>query len=148
MSHMHKTYSSALFRNVSCCAASTTTLSTGCMLKNPFHAKHNTINFFAVYVDGRQVPAKPLQPNFDQNLYVRSYVNLFSSTGKVAQDEGSDLTRADFGNGYTFFGFDLTPEACDGSCFHLGQNGNLRVEIHFAAAVLEIDKDRNVVLDY
>ena len=57
----------------------------GSYVKNPFHAKHITINFFAVYVDGRQVPAKPLQPNFDQNLYVRSYVNLFSSTGKVAQ---------------------------------------------------------------
>ena len=27
--------------------------------KNPFNAKNNAINFLAVYVDGRQVPAKP-----------------------------------------------------------------------------------------
>ena len=135
----------------------------GSYAKNPFNAKHNAINFLAVYVDGRQVPAKPLHPNFAERLYVRSYTNLFSSTGKVAQDEGNGLTRADFGNGYTFFGFDLTPDACDGSCFHLIQKGNLRVEIHFAAAleqtvnvvaygefeaVLEIDKNRNVILDY
>ena len=30
--------------------------------KNPFNAKNNAINFLAVYVDGRQVPGKPLQP--------------------------------------------------------------------------------------
>ena len=30
---------------------------------NPFNAKNNAINFLAVFVDGRQVPAKPLQPN-------------------------------------------------------------------------------------
>ena len=135
----------------------------GAFDKNPFHAKNNAINFLAVYVDGRQVPAKPLQPNFETGQYVRSYVNLFSATGKHAQDEGNELTRDDFGNGYTFFGFDLTPDACDGVCFHLVQKGNLRIEIHFAAAlaqtvnvvvygeseaVLEIDKNRNIIYDH
>ena len=86
-----------------------------------------------------------------------------SATGKHAQDEGNELTRDDFGNGYTLFGFDLTPDACDGSCFHLVRNSNLRIEIHFAAAlaqpvnvvvygefeaVLEIDKGCNVIYDY
>ena len=133
----------------------------GSYAKNPFYAKHNDINFLAVYVDGRQVPGKPLQPNFAQGRHVRSYMNLFCSTGKVSKDEGNDLTRSDFGNGYTYFWFDLTPDACDGSCFHLVKRGNLRVEIHFATAltqtvnvvaygefeaVLEIDKNRNVVL--
>ena len=99
----------------------------GAFDKNPFHAKNNAINFLAVYVDGRQVPAKPLQPNFETGQYVRSYVNLFSATGKHAQDEGNELTRDDFGNGYTFFGFDLTPDACDGGCFHLVQNGKARI---------------------
>ena len=34
----------------------------GTFEKNPFHAKNNAINFLAIDVDGRQVPAKPLQP--------------------------------------------------------------------------------------
>ena len=79
--------------------------------KNPFNLKNNAINFLAAYVDGRQVPAKPLQPNFENGSYIRSYVNLFSATGKYAKDEGNEFTRDDFGNGYTFFGFDLTPDA-------------------------------------
>ena len=77
--------------------------------KTPFNANNNAINFLAVYVDGRHVPAKPLQPNFETGSYIRSYVNLFSATGKQAQYEGNDLSRDDFGQGYTFFGFDLTP---------------------------------------
>ena len=85
--------------------------------KNPFHAKHNDIIFLVIYVDGRQVPAKPLQPNFAEGRYVSSYANLFTSTDKMAQDEGNGLIHADFGDGYTFFGFDLSPDACDGSCF-------------------------------
>ena len=131
--------------------------------KNPFNAKSNAIHFLAVYVDGRQVPAKPLQSNVENGSYIRSYVKLFSATGKHAQDEGNELTRNDFGNGYTIFGFDLTLDACDGGCFQLVRKGNLRIEIHFATAlaqtvnvvvygefeaVLEIDKGRNVIYTY
>ena len=157
------TSSSGRYRNDSYCGVSTTMHIMAITLKKTFHAKNNGINFLAVYVDARQVPAKPLQPNFETGHYVRSYVNLFSVTGKQAQDEGNELTRDDFGNGYTFFGFDLTPDACDGGCFHSVRKGNLRIEIHFATAltqtvnvvvygefeaVLEIDKGRNVIFDY
>ena len=101
--------------------------------------------------------------NFETASYIRSYVNLFSATGKQAQDEGNDLSRDDFGQGYTFFGFDLTPDGCDGCCFHLTRKGNLRMEMHFATAlehtvnvvvygefeaVLEIDKGRNIIYNY
>ena len=131
--------------------------------KNPFHAKNNAISFHAMYVDGRQIPSKPFQPNFQDDLFVRSYMNLFTSTGKIWQDEGNGLTRSDYRHGYTFFGFDLTPAQCDGPCFHLVKRGNLRIELHFRNAlqttvnviayaefesVLEIDKSRNVICDY
>ena len=101
--------------------------------------------------------------NFETGSYIRSYVNLFSATGKQAQDEGNDLSRDDFGQGYTVFGFDLTPDGCDGCCFHLTRKGNLRIEMHFATAlehtvnvvvygefeaVLEIDKGRNIIYNY
>ena len=100
---------------------------------------------------------------FATGSYLRSYVNLFSAIGKQAQDEGNELPRDDFGNGYTFFRFDLKLDGCDGGCFHLVRKGNLRIEIHFAAApaqtvnvvvygafeaVLEIDKGRNIIYDY
>ena len=67
--------------------------------------------------------------------YIRSYVNLFSTTGKQAQDEGNELSRDDFGKGYTFFCCDLTPDCCEGGCFHLTRKGDLHIDIHFATAL-------------
>ena len=129
--------------------------------KNPSNAKNNAINFLAVYVDGRQVTAKPLQPNFEPVSYIRSYVNLCPATGKQSQDEGKGLSRDDFDQGYTFLSFDLTPDSCDGGCFHLTRKGNLRIEMHFATALEQtlnvvvygefeavIDKYRNIIYNY
>ncbi|KAK2187695.1 hypothetical protein NP493_156g00009 [Ridgeia piscesae] len=164
MSHTHENvYLGVLPKRVVLCSIYNDAYN-GAYNKNPFNAKHNNMNFLALYVDGQQVPAKPLQPRFDDGCYVRSYVNLFAGTGKMFQDEGNDLTRKDFGNGYTLFSFDLTPDACDdGSHFNLVQKGNLRVEIHFDQplgqtvnvivygefeSVLEIDRSRNIIYDY
>ncbi len=68
------------------------------------------------------------------------------------------MSRDDFGRGYTFFGFDLTPDGCDGGCFYLTRKDNLRIEIHFATTleqtvdvvgyVLEIDNGRNIIYNY
>jgi hypothetical protein len=49
--------------------------------KNPFDFKHYKINFVALNVDGRQIPIKPLQPDFENAGYIRSYMGLYASTG-------------------------------------------------------------------
>ena len=162
MSHTHENvYLGVLPKRVVLCCVDNDAYN-GAYDKNPFNMKHNGVNFLALYVDGQQVPAKPAQPRFGDGNYVRSYVNLFAGTGKMFQDEGNDLTRFDFANGYTLYTFDLTPDACDAGHFNLVQKGNLGVEIHFDQpldqtvnvvvygefeAVLEIDRSRNIVYD-
>ena len=164
MSHTHENvYLGVLPKRVVLCCVDNDAYN-GTFAKNPFHAKHNKLNFLALYVDGQQVPAKPLQPKFDADgTYVRSYLNLFAGTGKMFQDEGNDITRQDFAEGYTLFAFDITTDCCDGPHFNLVHKGNLRVEMHFDEplehtvnvvvygefeSVLEIDRNRNVVYDY
>ena len=135
----------------------------GNVAENPFNFKHFDIDFLALYVDGAQVPSKPLQPDFEGGNHMRSYVSLFSGTGLMCRDQGNDISRDEYGKGYTLFAFDLTPDLSDAGHFHLLKHGNLRLELHFKNAlavtvnaivyaefdnVIEIDKARNVLFDY
>ncbi|XP_033755835.1 uncharacterized protein F54H12.2-like [Pecten maximus] len=82
----------------------------GLITKNHFHFKDFDINFVVLNVDGKQVPTKPLQPNFTQKHYVRSYMGLFNTTGKTFRDEGNNISKDEYGTGFTLVGFDLTPD--------------------------------------
>ena len=133
---------------------------------NPFHFKHHNLTQVGVYVDGEQIPRKPLFLKFDdaggQN-FIAGFQSLFSGTGKLSQDAGNQINRSDYGSGYTAFCFDLSPDHCSGDHFELIKQGNLRVELHFKQAlantvnliiyaefqnVIEIDASRNVLYDY
>ena len=130
---------------------------------NPFNFRHFDVNYLAMHVDGKQIPAKPLTPDFTNALYTRSYASLFTGTGFMGHDRGNQITYDEYANGFTLFAYDLTPDLDDGGHFHLVKQGNLRFELHFKTAlpetinvivyaefdnVVEIDKARNVLFDY
>lgn len=137
----------------------------GDRLLNPYNFKHFKINFLCLYVDGVQIPSRPLQPNFDKGRYIDSYHTLFSGCGIHFLNEGNAISRSDYPSGYCLFAFDLTPDlsANDLTHWNLMKHGNVRLDVRFADSltstvncivyaeyenILEIDSSRQVIVDF
>ncbi|XP_044005918.1 uncharacterized protein F54H12.2-like [Aphidius gifuensis] len=138
----------------------------GNRVHNPFYFQHFNINFLCLYVDGKQIPGKPLQPTFSNNIFdAEAYHTLFSGTGIYFGDHGMQIDRDSYRKGYTLFDFDLTPDLSAHSAGHwnLIKSGSLRIEVRFSEAlaevinclvyaeyddIIEIDSSRQVIMDY
>ena len=135
---------------------------TGNYKKNPFNFKHFDVREIAVFVNGKTL-SQPMKLNFEEGEYLEGYRSLFTTTGKINRDEGIDLRRNDYPNGYSMFGFDLSPALCNGPHQEAIKEGNVRITLEFAKAlpntvtvlvycefdnVIKINKIRNVLKNY
>jgi len=59
---------------------------------NPFNFKTCDLSFFGLYSDGKQVPAKPLTPDFTRGQFVRSYHGMMTALGFTNADRGNSLS--------------------------------------------------------
>ena len=136
----------------------------GALARNPFNFQHFGLNEIGVYVDGQQQQSiRPLHPNFADGQYISSYVGLFSGTGKLNKDDGNNIERSEYANGYALYAFDLSPDLAEDDHFNLSRQGGVRLVLKFAAAlevtvtvvayaefenVIEIDRNRDIVYDF
>ncbi|KAK3104430.1 hypothetical protein FSP39_001868 [Pinctada imbricata] len=127
---------------------------------NPFNFEVFKITEVSLSVNGESLPGRPLQMDFGDNRnYVSAYTRLFDSCGKWNKDAGLSISREDFGNGYTFFAFIITPYFFEEDYINLIRRGNTRLEMKFSTAttdavnvvvlatfssMLEINKSRDI----
>ena len=106
---------------------------------SPFDFKNYQLNNLSLRVGGRSIPAKPLEPNFDEDCYFRSYLQTLAAQGVDAADHTIDLSYEDFKSGFTLFVFDLTPdqEAACNEHDQPPQHGSLRLEARFGLTLPE-----------
>ena len=105
--------------------------------KNPFNFRLHGLSFLSLFLEGKQIPAKPLTPDFPNRMYVRSFFNLFTGTGTVNKDVGDYIEYRDFPDGYALFAFDLSPSLLDGNQVELVKSGSLILELKFNAPLPE-----------
>lgn len=131
--------------------------------KNPFNFKNLSLTELSLYMDGQQQGIKPIKADYPNDQFVRSYMTLFSGTGKENRDEGNDISREDYPAGYALYAFDLSPDLSEEDHFNLAKQGSVRLDMKFGGAldntitvivyaefenIIEIDRSRNVVFDF
>ena len=137
----------------------------GSYTKNPFNFKHYNLSNLNLYLDGQQShQIKPLEMNFVEKQYITGYLSLFAGVEKLHRDEGNDITREEYANGFTLYAFDLTADLNDSNDhFQLTKEGTVRLDIKFSQGLpntvnvivyaefenlLEIDRNRSILFDY
>lgn len=135
----------------------------GCYTKNPFNFKHFDVSQISIYLDGQLSSIKPLELNYEANQYITGYLSLFQGTNKYKKDSGNDINRDEYGEGYSLYAYDLTPDMNDDNYFNLVREGSVRVDLKFrkplpnvvnvialaeSENMLQIDKFRNITHDY
>ncbi|XP_044578865.1 uncharacterized protein F54H12.2-like [Cotesia glomerata] len=107
--------------------------------KHPFNFQTFSLNYLCLYIDGKQVLGRALQPHFGRDNYseVEAFNTLFSGTGIHFGNTGPWISRMEYQYGYTFYAFDLTPDLSANLASHwnLVKNGSLRLEVRFAKAL-------------
>jgi hypothetical protein len=131
--------------------------------RNPFNFKHFDLAQLKIFVDGQQMNLRPLDLDFEHHNYVQGYMSLYEGTGKFGRDEGLDITRYDFANGYALYAFDLTPDLAENDHIQLQREGTIRLDLRFRSqlaqtincvvyaeseTILELDRNRQVIADY
>jgi len=88
---------------------------------------------------------------------------MFSGMSKLYRDEGNGISRDDYKDGYALYAFDLTADLGEDDHFNLVKHENVCLALKFAEAlaetvtviafaefdnVIELDRDRNVLVDF
>jgi hypothetical protein len=87
--------------------------------RNPFNFQHLLLTEFGIYLDGQLHGLKPLKLDFAAGRYLAAYAGLFSGTNKINRDEGNDIRRSDYTNGYALYAYDLTPDLAENNHVNL-----------------------------
>ena len=136
----------------------------GSYRRNPFNLKHYNLSSIKIYVDGQaNNNIKAIECDFENHQSLSGYLSLFTGSGKYRRDEGLDIDREDYENGYTLFVYDLSPDLSEETYFNLIKDGSIRVELKFAQAlpntinviayaefesIIEINREKQVLIDY
>lgn len=128
---------------------------------NPWNFEPFELNYLTLIVNGECVPHRPYQPNFDNNHYITELCDLYEAANKLYSDEGLEINRENFGQGFALYAFDLSPDRLCPASLSPPRTGSIRLEAKFGGqglpatvqvlihaqyeSIIEIDAQRNVI---
>lgn len=112
---------------------------------SPFKFENFGLSSINVMVNGSYVLKKSLQLDYENDIYIRAYMNLMSVCGKSLTDTGNAVTPEIFKNSLCLYAFDLTSDWCHGEGTHLLRNSDTIAEFTFATP---LEKTTSVMVYY
>ncbi|XP_055345578.1 uncharacterized protein LOC129593316 [Paramacrobiotus metropolitanus] len=104
----------------------------GSSKRNPFNFQNFNLTQISVEVDGQSYPNKPYMADFERSLSLECYDGLLDTLGNRQSLQGSlPFTRTQYNQGYTLYGFDLTPGHTGRGPLTLIKQDNLNVSVSF-----------------
>lgn len=103
----------------------------GVKYRNPFRFQHFDIKRINLRMNGIRIPNEPLEPDFEEKLYMRSFLHMYLNSGKYRMESGNCISEKQFRSGATLFPFDLTPDQCLNYHKHRSTSGVLELEIEW-----------------
>lgn len=97
--------------------------------ENPYNFQHFKVNDINLRLNGLSIPSDAYECDFDNNLVMRAYTELFINTGTWRNDRGACVSLERFKKGSTFFCWDLTPDRCNSYHLHNSRSGVLDLEM-------------------
>jgi len=101
--------------------------------KNPFNFEHFHLTNLRFILDGKSYPSLYIQPSFDNNEFIRYYLELMRMCGISASNPDSNgISLEQYSNGLTLFGVEFAPSAVNEiGVFSEVKRGPLRIELQF-----------------
>lgn len=136
----------------------------GNVTESPFNFEHFNCNHVALSINGALVGGAPFKPDYAENKSVRPFLFSFFGNSLYLGDDGWCVGRKDYPSGFCLYSYDTSVDmGASESYMGVQRQGSLRLDLGFAKAlpsvvnlivlfevadVLEIDRNRNVLIQY
>ena len=107
----------------------------GSKVLNPFNFKHYKVVSIGLRVNGKNLPTRHLQPDFEKGHVIDCYQTLFHALNRQFDNYDNAIDIPQYQNGSALYAFNLTPDQCPGA--HPLQTGSVDITIRFADALRE-----------
>nr|CAD2186090.1 unnamed protein product [Meloidogyne enterolobii] len=130
---------------------------------SPFNFLPYDLRDISVHTGGHIYPMVAYKLKFNEDLFVRAYVDMYEALGMANSDRSFDISMEKFKSGWTFFVIPLTSTLDDSCGFELLRSGTTSIRLEFNTPIptggvemivlgefdqmLMIDYNRHIVSD-
>lgn len=106
----------------------------GAYVQNPFNFQHFNVNSIKLGDSSGTANFLELTPNFTTGNVAVEYNQLMRTLGLYNKSDSVDISLNEFKNGYTIYGFNLTPDLHASGHAQISRNATINLDIGFSTA--------------